>query len=154
MPTIEIKGLEMTLDRLNWKKGASRALAPAAKHVQGAASKYPAVKRPSRKSVYGKSFVSDRQRRKVMMMLRQGLWPYRRTGSLGRRWTISVALAALTASVGNNTPYAQTVMGAPGQSKYQQVVGWKTTEQIAKETQPAVERIFKIKIDEQLAGGK
>lgn len=154
MPTIEIKGLEQTLNRLAWEKGARRALAPAAKHVQGKIAQYPAVKRPSRKSVYGRTFVSDKQRKKVMAMLREGLWPYRRTGTLGRRWTISVALAALTATVGNNVPYAKTVHGTPGQSKYQQVVGWKTTDAIAKDTKPEVERIFKIKIDEQLAGGK
>ena len=154
MPTIEIKGLDHTLDRLNWKKGAGRALKPSAHYVQGIARVYPAVKRPSRKSVYGRTFVSDRQRKKVMAMLREGLWPYRRTNTLGRRWTISVAPGALTAWVGNNVPYAPLVHGDKAQSKYQQVVGWKTTDTIAKDTKPEVERIFKIKIDEQLAGGK
>jgi len=154
MPTIEMKGLEQTLDRLAWEKGARRALAPSAKYVQGKVAQYPAVKRPSRKSVYGKSFVSDRQRRKVMAMLREGLWPYRRTGTLGRRWTMRVAPASLTAWVGNNTPYGPMVQDTKSQSKYHQVVGWKTTQVVADETQPEVERIFKIKIDEQLAGGR
>ena len=154
MPTIEMKGLEQTLNRLAWEKGARMALPVAAKYVQGKAAQYPAVKRPPRKSVYGKTFQSDRQRRKVMAMLRQGLWPYRRTGTLGRRWTMRVAPATLTAWVGNNTPYAPMVQDTKGQSKYHQVVGWKTTQAVADETQPEVERMFKIKIDEQLAGGK
>jgi len=154
MSSIVIKGVEETKDRLAWRKGAARALAPAGMHVKGKISKYPTQKRPTRRSVYGFSFFSTRQRRKVMAMLREGLWPYRRTGSFGRRWAVKINIPSLTAVIGNATPYGPHVQGAPGQSLYMGVKGWKTTAEVAHSERTRVMAYFKKYIDKQLAGGK
>lgn len=95
---------------------------------------YPARNSPTRKSVYGTTFVSAKQRRYVMAAIKRGEIPYRRGGSksenLGKRW-IAEKVSPTQVIVGNNASYGPFVMGTGTQSRYMQAVGWHTTDEVA-----------------------
>lgn len=154
MSVIIITGIDKTIEKLDWQKGARRAIGPAANHVKGKIASYPRQKRITRRSVYGFSFFSTRQRRKVMMMIREGKIPYKRTGSLGRRWSINVDINSISAKIGNVTPYAGYVQGdpdgSPGQSMYMGAKNWKSTVEVAKAEEKRVAKFFKQYIDQQI----
>lgn len=124
--TIEIRNLDETISRLQFIKGAKRALPAASKHVQGKIAKYP----PQMPTVSG----------------------YRRTGTLGRNWTSRVN--NLTATIGNITHYGPHVQGSPGQTPEMARRNWKTTQQVSTAEKDKVVAFFKSEIDKILAGGK
>ena len=115
------------------------------REVMGKAKEYPAVNRPTRASVYGSTFVSDKQRR---WFFAAGIHqtPYGRTSKLMHGWTVAKE-ALFRVIVGNNTPYGPYVQGANRQTLYHQVVGWKNTDRIAQEGVPLVVSKIKEAID-------
>lgn len=117
----------------------SSSLLAGAVHVKGKLSEYPPQNRPTRKSVYGTSFKSDRQRR---WFFAAGIFqtPYRRTRNLANRWAISSSMDGLTQIIGNNASYGHFVMGDGTQSLYHRAVGWNTTGEIAERESDAVVR--------------
>lgn len=80
----------------------------------------------TRQAAYGRTFFSDRQRRKVMAMIRSGEitpgYP-RRTGRMQRGWAI--AYSGVTSRIINVENYATYVVGDPGQSRHEEMVGWR-----------------------------
>lgn len=68
---------------------------------------------------------------------------YRRTGTLGRRWTyrVTMSLYSATAVLGNNTPYGPYVQSEAEQAEVHQGWGWPTDEselEAAKEYAPVI----------------
>jgi len=55
---------------------------------------------------------------------------YRRTGTLGRKWTIKVENNGRQGEIGNNTPYAIYVQG-PRRREFHKAAGWKSIDEIA-----------------------
>jgi hypothetical protein len=114
------------------KAGASQTLVPpitrSAARLRAALATYPP---PSGKR---QTFVSERQRRYVMMLVHQGLIPYRRTGNLGRAWVEDIQLTptGVTGTVGNAVTgltgqhYGPFVQGSATQSSYFQGSAWPT----------------------------
>lgn len=96
---------------------------------------YPEAKRPSRSSVYGQAWKSEKQRRYFFFALRKGVIqvPYRRgisPGSqrLGRSWTAK-QVDNTSVAIGTNVTYARMVKDEGQQTKYMKAVGWTTIQQ-------------------------
>ncbi len=87
---------------------------------------YPKYKYFSRKQAFGKTFVSDRQRRYVMARIREGSIdpgvPHR-TGRLQRGW--SLAGKGTDVIMKNTEPHVLPVMGDDVQSRHERLVGWR-----------------------------
>jgi hypothetical protein len=158
--TIRIEGIEpllakiKSLQELRMVTGAVKA---AALHVKGKIDVYPEAKRPTRASVYGKAFKSDKQRRYFFWALREGKIevPYRRGESpgsqtFGRRWTIATSNAGLTAEIGNNASYGPLLMDSGRQSLYAKAVGWHTTDAVLDEETETVTRMVTDEIERVL----
>ena len=133
------------LETLAQLRQVEAAVKAGAAHLAGKMKVYPARRRMTRKSVYGSSFVSDRQRRYFFYALKKGLIqvPYRRGQSPGSRnlkqtWTSRVYNNGLTGEAGTNTPYAGYVQGEGIQSKYHAAAGWKTEATILAEESDTV----------------
>lgn len=131
MYSIKIEGIGDTVQRLDSVKPAvSSALLAGAIHVKGAIAQYPAQSHPTRKSVYGSSFASDRQRRWFFAVgIHQT--PYGRTTNLAKRWAIESSMDGWMQIVGNNTAYGPYVQGYGEQSLYHRAQGWLTIDQVA-----------------------
>lgn len=159
---VELKG-EEDLERIFKKLGNLQpvkvGIKAAGEHVEGKVKQYPPRNRPSRKSVYGQSFVSDRQRKAFFAGLRDGSIevPYRRGQSPGsqghaKRWNTRLRNHGLTAIVGNNSSYGPLLQDADQQSRYMKAVGWKTTERVMEEERKMVNKIIRDQVRKALRG--
>ncbi len=87
---------------------------------------YVAYKYIRRRTAYGKTFVSDRQRRYVMARIREGTIdpgvPHR-TGNLQRAWTRRGA--GTDVRIVNTDPAVLPVMGDEVQARLNRLVGWR-----------------------------
>jgi hypothetical protein len=86
----------------------------------------PPSKYVTRKAAYGQTFQSDKQRRWFFAALGDGRIsvPYHRTGQLAKSWKVSRSENG--AIFTNTSPGASFVMGSPGQSRHEKMVGWST----------------------------
>lgn len=77
---------------------------------------------------------------------------YRRTGTLGRRWTTRITRSAsgLSGRVGNNTRYAPWVQSQRFQRGIHQRTGWPTDIQVIERNRAAIVDDFKRAIDRAL----
>lgn len=98
-------------------------------------------------------FKSDKQRKFVFAMIKEGKIPYKRTGNLGRAWTAHVTAQSggLEGTLGNNTSYAPLVQGQGRQAAAHQGV-WNTDSQVFERHRSAIERDFQSTIEKALAG--
>ncbi len=139
--TVEVIGLDEVLRKLgNAASPATlqRGMRAATGLVQRALAVYPA---PARKP-HG-PWQSERQRRYVMLLASTGQLPYRRTGTLGRRWTSEVASEGndVVGRVGNNTVYGPFVMGRETQAAYHQGV-WPVAVEVAEQHKGEIVQCF------------
>ena len=130
--TTEVRGLDDVfekLDGLDKPEVFRRPMTQAVAHLQSKLAQYPPqVSRPQ-------PFKTDKQRRYFFWALREGRIqvPYRRTGTLGRRWTTEVSPDGREGRVGNNTPYAKYVQGTrEDQSFYHATGGWRRVDHVAR----------------------
>jgi hypothetical protein len=120
--------------------GLYRATRSALEHLRTKVADYPSRQSSVPRSLRGKWFKSERQRRWFFAALRSGeiTVPYRRTGTLGRRWMIDVRLAEdVLGLMGNATPYAPYVQDLENQARIHQG-NWQTVQQVVEEEQEAV----------------
>lgn len=93
--------------------------------------RYPPYKYITRRMAYGKTFVSDRQRRYVMARIREGSIapgvPHR-TGNYQRGW--QMINKGVQTQIVNNVPYAGFVGGDEQQARLNKRVGWNTVSEI------------------------
>lgn len=138
MVRIVVEGAENIMKKFDEIRPAvSDALLAGAIHVKGKISTYPPQTHPTRKSVYGSSFQSERQRRWFFAV---GIYqtPYARTSNLAKRWTIWSSMDGFTQIVGNNTSYGPYVQGAGAQSLYHKAQGWLTEAEVAEQERDRV----------------
>lgn len=78
---------------------------------------------------------------------------YRRTGTLGRRWTHEVSESGdgITGRVGNNTVYGPYVESAQFQARVHQGV-WQTDERVITEEQNTIVGFFERAVEDALDG--
>lgn len=145
---IRVSGNDLAEKFAAYKPAVTAGIMAGANHVRSIIAQYPADSRPPRASVYGKTFVSDRQRR-WFFAVGQFQTPYRRTGDLGRDWSVS-SLSWLSAQIGNNRSYGIWVQSPENQALYHAARGWQTTDQVAESEQEKVEQILKKSIDAAL----
>lgn len=92
---------------------------------------YPPYKYVTRKSAYGQTFQSDRQRRYVMAKIREGSidpgYPHR-TGRLQRGWVKTGS--GVGTRIVNAEPHAFYVMDTKGQARQPAKVGWRKVAEI------------------------
>jgi len=165
--TIHIEGIEPLLAKiksLQELRPVVGAIKAAALHVKGKVAVYseekrPKEKRPTRASVYGSVFKTEKQRRYFFWALRKGEIevPYRRgvspgSQTFGRRWTIAMSNAGLTAKIGNNAGYGPLLMDSTRQSLYAKAVGWRTTDAILDEETETVTRLITYEVNRALEG--
>lgn len=128
MTTIKVYGVEQFIARIS-RPMASRTLRPAMQAsvgiLQRDIAKYP------------------RQRAGAT---------YRRTGTLGRRWTTEVAKSGLWGKVGNNTSYGPFVQSSQFQATMHRG-RWQTDEQVLQRNTGRIEKIFSKAIDRALDKG-
>jgi len=74
---------------------------------------------------------------------------YRRTGTLGRRWTVEGGNMRWV--VGNNTRYARDVEGDL-QTKVHKRTGWPTAEQVALDEEPDLVRNIETALSQKMSG--
>jgi hypothetical protein len=139
--SIRVEGLDKLLKKLD-KLGSGvyrPALAEAGAYIKNIMASYPP-------QITGRAqpFKTRRQRAFVMAALREGLItvPYRRTGGLGRRWTVVLRDGGKTAVVSNNAPHARLMHAAGDQAQFHAAGGWKTDKQVAQEEAGAVKAIL------------
>jgi hypothetical protein len=145
----EITGLEAVqkkVDKAAQMEGVRRGLRAGAMQLKAIVARYPPANRPSRKSVYGKTFSSVRQQRAVWAKINAGEIPYRRGSSggsqrFGQRWTVKEERGGLVQVVANNASYGGYLMGE-NQSKYMAAVGWQKLSTIAQKNSSAIERVI------------
>lgn len=97
-------------------------------------------------------FKSDKQRRYVMMLVRQGKVPYRRTGTLGRTIGTEVrALGAVTiGAIGTNTVYAPHVIDTKRQARYHTGT-WFTLQGLIRKNAGAIKALYEDMIKRVIA---
>jgi hypothetical protein len=103
---------------------------------------YQPYKYISRDKAYGKTFVSDRQRRYVMARIREGKIdpgvPHR-TGQTQRGWEATPARGGYVFNIKNEAPGAYYTRHDEGQARLNTLAGWKKISQIlARETAGAI----------------
>ena len=158
---LHLQGLDALLKKLTsleQLRHTRAGIEAAAVHVKGKLAQYPPVNRFTRQQVYGQTFESDKQRRAFFALLRKGKIevPYRRGESpgsqtFGRRWTIQMQNAGLTAVIGNNARYGPLLMDADSQTRYAAKVGWKTAQSVLEAESPDVNRFIQTYLDLDLA---
>ena len=150
--SVEVVGLDEVLRKLgNAASPANlmRGMRKATLLVQGGVAVYPpAQPKPMQ-------WKSERQRRFVLAALHDGTIqiPYRRTGTLGRRWTSEVSAEGndVVGRVGNNTVYGPYVMGKDGQAGYHAGV-WPPAVDVAEGLRGQIVQCFVDVAREGLAG--
>ena len=85
----------------------------------------PAYKYVSRKSAYGMSFFTEKQRRWFWANGGPAMIGNHRTHTLSNDWDFTDQGAWTRVSIFNQTPYAGYVMGDSGQARQPAKVGWK-----------------------------
>jgi len=137
--------IEVDTSEVEWKLDAILNAVPdgilaGAIHVKGKVAEYPPQAHLTRASVYGQSFVSDKQRRWFFAVgIHQT--PYRRTSTLAKNWSINQTNNGWTAIIDNNTPYGHFVQGSEDQSLYHRAQGWKRTDEVAQQERENVIRM-------------
>ena len=105
--------------------------------VETAFKKYPSRNSPSRTSVYGSTFMSDKQRRFFFWALRSGAIhvPYRRgqdprSKNLEQAWSTKM-ISDISVQIGipAGLTYGPLMKDADHQTKYAAAVGWRTVQQ-------------------------
>jgi hypothetical protein len=92
------------------------------------------------------AFKSAKQRRYVMMLIRAGKVPYKRTGNLGQRWHIR--RISLGAVLSNASGYARYVYGMP-QAAYHRGT-WPSIAAAARKIRPRVAGIIRAALEDTL----
>lgn len=100
------------------------------KYLLDAVKTYPPSKYVTRKSAYGVTFFTEKQRRWFFAALADGRIgvPYTRTQGLREAWQI--VDRGVNSIIVNEAPGAQFVMGDETQSRHEKKVGWRTVKEI------------------------
>lgn len=94
----------------------------------------------TRKSAYGVSYFSERQRRFLGWLYSQGLVPYHRTQALSKAWHIIER--GLMGYLQNDAEGAEYVIGEEKQSRHEKMVGWKKPSQQIRERADKINKII------------
>ena len=139
---VDIEGLEELVPKLDKMPQEVRdaAAEEAAKYIFNVVQAYPPQRRVTRKSVYGTSFKSEKQRRWFFAALRSGAInvPYRRTQAFRRAWRILGG--GIKTLILNPSPYGPYLMEKGRQNLLLAKIGWETLDQIMHDRQDAIRR--------------
>jgi hypothetical protein len=143
-----MRRLFATLDRVTAVATLNPPMQRSLARMQHDLQVYPAASRKPQ------PFKSDKQRRFVMALIREGKVPYRRTGNLGRKWTTHVSTSSngIEGTVGNNTDYGPYVQSASGQAAYHQGTWNNTDLAVFNRNHAGIERDFLTAIERALEG--
>lgn len=118
---------------------------------------YPGYKHVTRKSAYGKTFVSDAQRGYVMARIRDGTIdpgvPHR-TGRVQRGWMMKETRGGYGYTIVNEEPGAYFTMDDKGQANQPALVGWRKVSKVISDNFAGAVRHAKAMADRYLKTGK
>lgn len=145
---IEIVGLRELMadvDRLAAGVALRDTMETAVEMVRTQIAVYPAPP-----SGYRMVWKSEKQRRWFFAALREGRIqvPYRRTGTLGRRWTTNITgsgSAEIRGEIGNATEYGPWVQAAESQAAIHQG-RWRTDVQVAEMMAGPIQALFEARL--------
>lgn len=116
---------------------------------------YPPYKHVTRKKAYGKSFVSDKQRRFVMAMITEGRIdpgaPHR-TGKTQRGWKVVSMNNGYKVKVSNKEPGAIWTADDEQQARLNAMVGWRKMAQVIEDNIAGAIRHANAEISKWLKG--
>lgn len=151
----DMDALLAKLTKLQTLQAVQGAMLLAGAHIEGKMKAYPPQSGATRKSVYNKTFKTDKQRRFFFYALKKGIiqLPYRRKlgGGLAGAWTVRAFDQGLSVEIGNNTSYGPLVQGQGRQSLYHKAGGWATDEAVLERETPAVVAYVKDAIEQALS---
>jgi hypothetical protein len=149
--SIRIEGVEKLvagLTRLEKMARVQAALEEGARFVQGKLKEYPKLKSVPNRVLYGNSEKS-RRARAGFFGKHIGV-PYRRTGDLGRKWTVQMRRGGWEAVIGNNLPYVAAYV--QGKQTYQHAMsGWLTVSQASSVYAPRVQYMVRTALEKEVA---
>ena len=121
--------------------------------VKAVLARYPPQKRVTIAAAGG--WKSEKQRRWFFAALRSGSInvPYQRTSTLGRGWNVKEADSGLTAIVNNGVAYGGYVQGPTQQTAMMSAIGWKRTDEVAKQEFPHFVNTVRLAVRSALGGG-
>jgi len=150
--SIQVKGVDRLVSkfgRLATFTNLRPAMSDSLNKVWNELARYP--KPPEQGAFTG--FKSEKQRRWFFAALREGLIevPYRRTGTLGRSWTMRVSstVDGIEGRVGTNVVYAPWVQDRDRQAVIHQG-RWQTAQDVLEKLQGWIVRRFQREIDKLL----
>jgi hypothetical protein len=127
---VEVRGIPELMAKLDKlpEAAADDGVDAANKYLVNIFKHYPSYRYVSRKRAYGQTFVSDKQRRYVMAMIREGVITpgvSNRTPTMADGW--KVYGKGKDSFVANETPYAAFLMGDANQQANQPLLaGWRS----------------------------
>ena len=141
---VEVSGIEavlaklVQLDSVDAQRQVTRDVG---EFVRGKLQRYPPYKYVSRRTAYGKTFQSDRQRRWFFAALRSGELqiPYVRTRTLRNSWILADAPGG-DMVLRNIVPYAGYVQKESSQSRMMRLRDWTTEERVVQENAAGIGR--------------
>lgn len=144
----DVKRLVRKLGRVKAVDSLRPAMERSTARLQRGLADYPA---PKRKKQPPKS---QKQRYFLRMLAERGGIPYRRTGNLGRGWTMDIGEHGdtLEGTVGNNISYGPYVQGETTQAAYHQGT-WQTDHDVIFKQSKAIIDDFADAIEDALAKG-
>lgn len=142
----DIQGIEATTERLGKirnPEGMREGSRAVAEYIVKELKRYPSPKRVSRKTAFGVTFFTDKQRRWFFANLREGKLqiPYRRTRTLMGGWR-DAPLGSSDYMVYNEVPYAPYVQGDIGKSRMMTIIGWQSLKELVRRMGDRIGRIF------------
>lgn len=148
---IRVEGAEELIGKLTKLDQMERVKAEvmsAGRFLQGKLKQYP------RKAYVPNRLIatSDRVRRGFFYHLKKGdiSVPYRRTGDLGKKWTVQARRSGWEAVIGNNLPYVAAYV--QGKQTFQHTQsGWLTVAQATSVYAPRVEGMIRSALEKEVA---
>ena len=146
--TVKIEGLDAILKKID-SLGKPDVFRPpmqqSVNYIKRAIKKYP----PGSGAHRPQPFKTDKSRRWFFWALNEGeiKVPYRRTRSLGNKWTTTVSTDGRRGEIGNDVKYGPLVQDESRQTGYHKTTGWITIQTVAKREAPKIVAFFKAAYD-------
>ena len=147
---IRVEGADELVRKLTKLEQMERVKAEvqsAGRFLQGKLREYPRKAQVPNRLIAS----NDRVRRGFFYHLKKGdiSVPYRRTGDLGKKWTVQARRSGWEAVIGNNLPYVQKYV--QGRQTFQhQASGWLTVAQATSVYAPRVEGMIRAALEREV----
>lgn len=141
--SIKVEGAEALIAALGINNILRPVIWAVAEHLLGQVRNYPKqdVGRPA---IWSRN--AERRKRQMagfFARLRSGeiTVPYIRTSALAKRWAVYTSMGGLEATLVNNTPYGPLVQDREEQTRFHDLTGWDTVDEVVESEQVHVSNL-------------